>query len=133
MKSEERSGACGRASVDAAAPQRQVSEGGRGRDAPSPPSSRPSWWTKIASRTSSEAITGALEERLERRFAQMKRSLDECIRNLVQDEIRALNEINSMQFVPRYALWPYVVNFSSTTPISSAESREGRPAYEARK
>ena len=40
-------------------------------------------------------LSDALADHLERRFVPLKRELDERIRTLVRDEIRALNEINS--------------------------------------
>ena len=40
-------------------------------------------------------LSDALAAHLERRFVPLKRELDERIRTLVRDEIRALNEINS--------------------------------------
>jgi hypothetical protein len=40
-------------------------------------------------------LSDALADHLERRFVPLKRELDERIRTLVRDEIKALNEINS--------------------------------------
>jgi hypothetical protein len=42
-----------------------------------------------------EDLARAIREHLQRRFVPLKRAMDDHIRNLVLEEIRALNEINS--------------------------------------